>query len=136
MYRLPPEKFSLVLRLSIDVSACSGEPCCSPESQCGEGEGNCKTDADCLSGLVCGSCQAVMNQSVLELVHCCIKRGKKIRSSRNIRTARFEELRSARNIRTVTACEKTRISRNIIKVRLSGIGKSRNNRTVRLQEIS
>ena len=50
--------------------------CCTTGSQCGVAEGDCDTDADCKTGLVCGknNCRN-FNQQSNYFADCCIKKG-------------------------------------------------------------
>ena len=50
--------------------------CCSSSNQCGVGGGDCDTDSDCQSGLVCGSnnCRT-FNSKASRTADCCMKKG-------------------------------------------------------------
>merc|ERR1719376_1177632 len=37
----------------VPLPCLGGDSCCSPSSPCGEGQGDCDRDADCLGGLIC-----------------------------------------------------------------------------------
>merc|ERR1711902_488099 len=47
-------------------------PCCSSTNKCGEGEGDCDSDAECQSGLICGKDNCV-GSSFLTGEDCCTK---------------------------------------------------------------
>ena len=48
--------FSLILIISVNASriCVGGDACCSERNKCGEMEGDCDSDIDCLEGLKCG----------------------------------------------------------------------------------
>ena len=53
------ESFILLIFL-FEGPRCNGYPktewdCCNPTTKCGEGEGDCDTDDDCVGDLICGS---------------------------------------------------------------------------------
>lgn len=45
--------------------------CCTTDQRCGEMEGDCSDDSDCLPGLVCGSNNCPNNTGFAERADCC-----------------------------------------------------------------
>ena len=45
--------------------------CCTSEQRCGEGEGDCSDDSDCMPGLVCGSNNCPKDMGFGDRADCC-----------------------------------------------------------------
>ena len=64
--------------ISYFQTACDGgNSCCTAENQCGVGEGDCDSDADCNPGLVCGKANCV-GSGFDATDDCCMSPSKKI----------------------------------------------------------
>ena len=45
--------------------------CCTPDQPCGENEGDCSDDSDCLPGLVCGTKNCPKERGFADRADCC-----------------------------------------------------------------
>ena len=45
--------------------------CCTGDQPCGEGEGDCSNDSDCMPGLECGSPHCPKDQGFSDRAECC-----------------------------------------------------------------
>ena len=45
--------------------------CCTPDQRCGEYEGDCSDDSDCLPGLVCGKKNCPKGSGFADRADCC-----------------------------------------------------------------
>ena len=45
--------------------------CCTPDQRCGENEGDCSDDSDCLPGFVCGTKNCPKGRSFDDRADCC-----------------------------------------------------------------
>ena len=52
--KIPNQKY-----LDVKAGCTGGDSCCTNDNKCGEAEGDCDSDSDCLDGLKCGydNCQ-------------------------------------------------------------------------------
>ena len=61
------------------LTVCTGgDSCCTPNNKCGEGEGDCDSDAECRRGLKCGqdNCKQKSGQQWDNSDDCCYKPGR------------------------------------------------------------
>ena len=68
---------SIILYFTSVAKCTGGDSCCSEDHQCGVGEGDCDSDADCEEGLLCGTGNCPSTRSAFWDADddCCYKPG-------------------------------------------------------------